>query len=157
MNDSIIALRLFVRVARTESFSRAGKELGLPQPSVSRIIASLEKSVGAALLTRTTRAVTLTEAGSDYLARIEPILAALDEADHIARGSAELRGHLRVGGPVSLATREVIPRLSSFLSSHPALQIEILMEDRRQDFLREGVDVGFRFGALADSTATSRV
>src|ERR1700749_3806885 len=115
MSDRLHALRLFVRVARTGSFSRAGRELGLSQPSASRIVAALEREVGAALLTRTTRALTLTEAGADYLARVEPILAALEEADHAARGTGELRGTLRIGISSSFATREVIPRLGAFL------------------------------------------
>src|ERR1700729_3218086 len=97
MNDRLFALRLFTRVARVGSFSAAGRELGLSQPSASRILAVLEREIGVALLTRTTRAVTLTEAGADYLARIEPILAALEEADYAARGTGELRGTLRVG------------------------------------------------------------
>jgi DNA-binding transcriptional LysR family regulator len=92
MSDRLLALRLFARIARTGSFSRAGRELGLSQPSASRIASELERQVGAALMTRTTRGLTLTEAGSDYLARIEPILAALEEADHAARGTGELRG-----------------------------------------------------------------
>jgi len=97
MRDSLSALDLFVRVARTGSFSRAGRELGIPQPSVSRVIAGLERDVGVALLARATRAVVLTEAGADYLTRIKLILAALDEASHAARGTGELRGLLRVG------------------------------------------------------------
>lgn len=156
MNDSLDALRLFVRVARTASFSRAGRELGLSQPSVSRIIAALERKVGVPLLTRTTRALTLTEAGADYLARIEPILAALEEADHAARGTGELRGILRVGLSSSFAVREVIPRLPPFLERHPALRIELATADGRQDLVSEGVDVALRFGPLDDSTATAR-
>ncbi len=81
MTDRLAALRLFVRVARTGSFSRAGRELGLSQPSASRTIAALEAEVGVALFTRSTRAVVLTDAGTDYLARIELLLAGLDEAD----------------------------------------------------------------------------
>ncbi|NVH05530.1 LysR family transcriptional regulator, partial [Escherichia coli] len=119
MSDRLHALRLFVRVARAGSFSVAGRALQLSQPSVSRIIAGLEAEVGAALLTRTTRAVTLTEAGADYIARIEPILAALEEADHAARGTGELRGMLRVGVAASFAVREIIPRLPAFMAMHP--------------------------------------
>jgi DNA-binding transcriptional LysR family regulator len=157
MSDRLLALRLFARVARTGSFSRAGRELGLSQPSASRIAAALEREVGAALLTRTTRAVTLTEAGADYLARVEPILAALEEADHAARGTGELRGVLRVGLSSSLAVREVIPRLSALMSRHPALRVELLMNDQRQDLVIEGVDVALRFGMLGDSNATARL
>jgi DNA-binding transcriptional LysR family regulator len=157
MNDRLAALKLFARVARRSSFSRAGRELGLSQASASRIVASLEREIGAALLTRTTRAVTLTEAGADYLARIEPILAALDEADHAARGGGELRGVLRVALSTSFGAREVIPRLPAFFERHPFLRLSLLMSDQRQELVREGVDVAIRLGSLDDSTATARL
>ena len=156
MNDQISALRLFSRVARTESFSRAAREAGLAQPSVSRIIARLERHVGAALLVRTTRAVRLTEAGADYLARVEPILAALDEADQAARGGAELRGLLRIALSSSFGVREVIPRLAGFLDAHPALRVELMVSDQRQDLVMEGADMALRLGSLPDSSATAR-
>lgn len=156
MTDRLSALRVFARVARRTSFSRAGRELGLSQASVSRVIAELEREIGVSLLTRTTRAVTLTEAGADYLARIEPILAALEEADHVARGTGELRGHLRVAASSSFGAREVIPRLPSFLARHPALRLDLLMNDQRQELVQDGVDLAFRLGSLADSTATTR-
>ena len=156
MSDRLFALRLFVRVARTGSFSRAGRESGLSQPSASRIVAELEREVGATLLMRTTRAVTLTEAGSDYLTHIEPLLAGLDEADHAARGTGELRGILRVALSSSFGTREVIPRLPAFMQRHPRLRLDLLISDRHQDLVRSGVDMALRFGVLADSTATAR-
>jgi DNA-binding transcriptional LysR family regulator len=156
MNDRLTALKLFVRVAQTRSFSAAGRELGFSQPSASRLIAALEQNVGAALFTRTTRAVTLTEAGVSYLERVTPILAALEEADHEARGTGELRGTLRVGVSSSLAIREVIPNLPQFMSRHPQLRLELLMDDHRQDLVHDGVDVAIRFGALPDSTAFAR-
>jgi len=156
MNDRLSALRLFSRVARTGSFSAAGRELGLSQPSVSRIIAELERDIGVGLMTRTTRAVALTEAGADYLARIEPILGDLDEADHAARGTGELRGRLRIGTSSSFASREVIPVLPAFAQRHPALTIDMILDDERQDLVAEGVDVALRFGPLADSSARAR-
>src|ERR1051325_3386194 len=118
MSDRLLALRLFARVARTGSFSRAGRELGLSQPSASRIAANLEREAGAARLPRTTPPVTLTEPAADYLARIEPILAALEEADHAARGTGELRGLLRVSLPLGFGLREVMPRLPAFMQLH---------------------------------------
>ena len=157
MNDKLLALRLFVRVARTGSFSAAARQLDLSQPSVSRIIAALEKDVGEALVTRTTRAVTLTDAGTEYLDRVEAILAALDEADHAARGSRELRGPLRVAMPSSFGVREVIPVMPGFLARHPSLNVSFLMSDQRQDTVKEGVDVALRLGELADSSATARL
>src|SRR5690242_6452629 len=144
MSDRLLALRLFARIARTGSFSRAGRDLGLSQPSASRIASELERDVGAALMTRTTRGLTLTEAGADYLARIEPILAALEEADHAARGTGELRGTLRVGLSSSFAIREVIPRLPRFIRDHQALRVELVMSDQYQDLVTEGLDVALR-------------
>src|ERR1700722_2220662 len=79
-----------------------------------------------------------TDAGADFLARVEAILADLEEAEHAARGSGELRGLLRVGIGSSLAVRMVIPRLKPFLDQHPALQVELMLDDQRQDLLAEG-------------------
>jgi DNA-binding transcriptional LysR family regulator len=157
MNDKLSVLRLFTRVARTSSFTRAGRELGISQPSVSRQISELEAEVGTALFVRSTRAVRLTEAGIDYLMRVEAILAALEEADQAARGTTELRGRLRVALSTSFGIREVIPRIDRFMESHPALHVDLLMSDDRQDLIAEGVDVAIRFGALPDSSATSRM
>ncbi|CAN5123388.1 LysR family transcriptional regulator [soil metagenome] len=98
----------------------------------------------------------MTDAGADFLARIEPILDDLDEAEQTARHSEELRGTLRIGIGTSLAARIVIPHLKPFLDRHPALRVDLLLDDQRQDLVREGVDVAFRFGALTDSTATAR-
>jgi DNA-binding transcriptional LysR family regulator len=156
MNNHLDALRLFARVARLGSFSAAARELGVPQSTASRTMAALEREIGASLLIRTTRAVTLTEAGADFLARLEPILADLDEAEHAARGAGELRGLLRVGLGTAMAVRLVIPCLKPFLDRHPSLQVELLLDDQRQDLVREGVDVALRFGQLTDSTATAR-
>ncbi|MDB5851133.1 MAG: LysR family transcriptional regulator [Rhodoferax sp.] len=157
MNDKLLALRLFVRVARTGSFSAAARELDLSQPSVSRIVAALEKDVGEASIARTTRAFTLTDVGNQYLARVEAILASLEEADHEARGSRELRGSLRIAMPGSFGVREVIPVMPGFLARHPSLSVSLLMSDQRQDTIKDGVDVALRLGELADSTATARL
>ena len=156
MSDRLSALRLFVRVARTGNFSRAARELGLSQPSASRIVAALEKEVGALLFTRSTRALALTEAGAEYLGRVEPALAELEEADHAARGTGELRGIIRVAASSSFTVHVVIPRLDDFLRHHPKLRLVLLINDQRQALISEDVDVAFRFGPLTDSTATAR-
>lgn len=156
MSERIADLRLFSRVVRTGSLSRAGRESGLTQSAVSRAIVRLEREVGAALLTRTTRAVQPTDAGAEYLARIELILAALDEANQAARGTGELRGVLRVGTVSGFAIREIVPLLPPLMQAHPALRIEFLMDDTRQDLLGENVDIAVRFGPLEDSTATAK-
>jgi DNA-binding transcriptional LysR family regulator len=156
MKDRLSALRLFVRIARLGSFSAAGRELNIPQPTVSRIVSQLERDLSASLFTRTTRVVSLTDTGADFLVRVEPILAKLEEAEHEAGGSGELRGVLRVGLSSSFAVREVAPRLPIFLDRHPQLRIELVTSDQRQDFVVEGVDVGLRFGAMPDPTATAK-
>ncbi len=156
MTDRLQALRAFVRTAHGGSFSRTARELGLSQPSVSRILAQLEREVGAALLMRTTHRVSLTDAGADYLARIEPLLAALEEADHAARGTGELRGNLRVALSPSFGVREVIPRLPLFLDRHPALRIDLTFNDARQDLVADGIDVALRLGPIEDSSAVAR-
>lgn len=156
MHDYLFALKLFARVSHTGNFSAAGRELGLTQPSVSRMISSLEQEVGAQLLTRTTRAVALTEAGSDFLARVEVILASLEEAEQAARGTGELRGVLRLGVTTSFAMRIIVPLLPAFSELHPSLQVELLMNDQRQNLIADGVDVAVRYGTLNDSTAMAR-
>jgi DNA-binding transcriptional LysR family regulator len=156
MTDRLQALRTFVRTAHSGSLSRAARELGLSQPSVSRILSGLEREIGAALLVRTTRAVTLTDAGADYLSRIEPLLSALAEAEHAARGTGELRGALRIALSASFGVREVVPRLPTFLERHPALRIDLDVSDARQDLIADGVDVALRIGAMPDSSALAR-
>jgi DNA-binding transcriptional LysR family regulator len=153
----IFALRLYTRVARLGSFSAASRECGLSQPQVSRIIAELESELGTRLLSRTTRAVALTESGSAFLARIEPILAALDEAEQSLREGGDLRGMLRMSMPTSFGIRDVVPRLAPFAARHPQLQIDLQLGDRRQDLIRDAVDVAIRLGGRQpNSTATTR-
>jgi DNA-binding transcriptional LysR family regulator len=156
MNDRFFSLQLFARVARTGSFSVAAREFGISQPTASRMVAALEKKIGASLLTRSTRAVTLTEAGADYLIRAETILAALDEADHAARGTGELRGVLRVATSPSFAVRTLFPILGRFSNEHPQLRIEFTLNDDRQDLVGEAVDVAVRIGTLNDSSLIAR-
>ena len=156
MSDKISALRLFIRVARTGSFTAAGVETGLSQPSVSRIISNLEQDLGAALFVRSTHSLKLTEAGSEYLTRLDPILAALEEANHFVRGTGELRGQLRIGSATSFAVREIVPRLPDFMEKHPGLRVDLVLTDSLQDLIEEAIDVAIRFGPLSDSSMTAR-
>src|ERR1700726_3871223 len=156
MSDRLVALRLFARVPRKGSFSAAGRELNIPQSTASRTIATLEREIGVALFVRTTRAAPLTDAALEFLARIESVLPELDEAEHAARGTGELRGTLGIGLATAFAVREVTSRLSDFMNRHPALRIDLMIGDEREDLVAEGVDVALRFGPLSDSTATVR-
>jgi DNA-binding transcriptional LysR family regulator len=156
MNNRLQSLIVFRRAARCGSFSQAARDLGLSQSSVSRIVADLERDLGVSLLARTTRAVTLTEAGADYLTRIEAILDAIDEADHAVRGGGVLNGLLRLGISSSFGLREVVPRLADFLELHPELRVDVVVSDQRQDLVAEGIDIAFRLGAMPDSTMLAR-
>ncbi|WP_061179274.1 LysR family transcriptional regulator [Caballeronia pedi] len=153
----VLTFRLYTRVARLGSFSAAARESGLAQSQVSRMIAELEAGLGARLLTRTTRAVVPTEAGLEFLARMEPILAAIDDAENSVRETGELRGVLRLAMPSTMAIRVIMPRLSAFIERHPLLRLDIMLDDRWQDMIREAVDVGIRVGSLPDSAGTARL
>ena len=152
----ILSLKLYSRVAHLRSFSAAAREFGLAQSQVSRMVADLEAGLGAKLLTRSTRAVVLTEAGTEFLTRMEPILAALEDAENSVRESGELRGLLRVGMTTTMGLRVVMPRLSPFTERHPNLHVELLLDDRWQDMVHEAVDVGLRVGNLPDASGTSK-
>jgi DNA-binding transcriptional LysR family regulator len=157
VNDQLQALRLFVQIARTGSFSKGARELRLSQPTASRIIALLEEQLSTTLFSRSTRALTLTDAGAAYLSRVQPILASLEEADNAVRGSDKLRGTLRIAVASIIASRAIVPRLGAFISQHPDLQVELLIDDKRQELIQEGIDIAIRFGKLPDSSAVARL
>jgi DNA-binding transcriptional LysR family regulator len=152
MSDRLQELSVFVRAAESGSFSRAGRELGLSQPSVSRIIGDLETRLGVKLLLRTTRRVTVTDAGEVFLDRAREILAEIEDAESAARGVDSLRGTIRLALPVMYGMREIIPRLPKFLAAHPLLRVEMAVTDARQDLVVEGADLAIRLGELADSS-----
>ena len=116
MSDRLQELQVFVRAAESGSFSRAARELSLSQPSVSRIIGELEARLGVKLLLRTTRRITVTDAGALFLDRAQEILAEIEDAEDAARGLDSLRGIIRLAIPVVYGTREIIPRLATFLA-----------------------------------------
>jgi DNA-binding transcriptional LysR family regulator len=152
----LLGLRLFTRVARLGSISAAARDCGLSQSQASRIIAELEANLGARLLARTTRAVVPTEAGNDFLVRVEAILDAVEDAQNAVREDGELRGVVRISMPGTIGYREVIPRLPTFLALHPRLRVQVVLEDQRQDLVRDAVDVAIRLGKLEDSGATAQ-
>ena len=156
MSDRWQELAVFVRAAESGSFSRAGRELGLSQPSVSRIVGELEARLGVTLLLRTTRRINVTDAGALFLDRAREILAELEDAEDAARGLDSLRGTIRLALPVVYGTREIIPRLPKFLTLHPLLRVEMSVADNRQDLVAEGADVAIRLGALGDSAFGAR-
>jgi DNA-binding transcriptional LysR family regulator len=158
MSDRWQEMAVFVRVAESGSLSRAGRELKLSQPSVSRIVGALEARLGTSLLLRTTRSISLTDAGALYLERAKYLLAEMEEAEQAARGVDSLHGVIRLAMPVLYGTRAVIPTLATFLAGHPDLRVEMIMSDARQNLITDGVDVAIRLGVgpLDDSTFGAR-
>jgi DNA-binding transcriptional LysR family regulator len=147
---------VFIRVAERGNLSQVAREIGLSQPSVSRILNDLEGRIGARLLVRTSRKVGLTEAGHGYLGQVRPLLAELGAAADTAAGNEELRGLLRVELSVTFAVRALIPRLPGLLAEHPNLSIELMMDDRRRSLVEEGADVAVRLGLLDSSSLMAR-
>lgn len=150
--DRIDAMRLFVRVADAGSFSRAAADLELGQPTVSRRIQDLEASLGTTLFQRTTRALSLTEAGERFYRRAADILIEYDEAEAEARGLEHSPvGLLRVSCSHSFGRRVVAPAVPGFLASYPSIRFDLISDDAITDLVAEGVDIAFRLGELRDS------
>jgi DNA-binding transcriptional LysR family regulator len=156
MSDRLQELAVFVRVAESGSFSQTARELGLSQPSVSRVIGELEARLGVKLPLRTTRRITVTDAGALFLDRAREILAEIEDAEDAARGADSLRGTIRLVMPIVYGARQIISRLPKFLSLHPLLRVELSVTDQRQDLVAEGTDIAIRMGDLDDSVFGAR-
>ena len=155
--DRLAAMEAFVLVVDTRSFSAAARRLDVGQPAVSKLVAQLEDRLGVKLLVRTTRGLTPTEAGLNYCERARRSIEEAEEAEFAARGAgSSLTGKLRVCAAVTFARIHLMPRLPEFLSHHPDLEIEVVLDDRNIDLVQEGIDVGLRMGQLADSSLTAR-
>jgi DNA-binding transcriptional LysR family regulator len=155
MTDRLAAFETFVRVVEAQSFTAAAKLLGSSQSRVSKAIAALEARLGARLIARTTRHLTLTPAGSELYLKARAILAAVEEAEAAVRAD-EISGRLKVNTSAMLALPLVQPALLAFKAAHPGLRIELVMDDRRIDPVEEGVDLIVRVGALDDSRLMAR-
>ena len=156
MNDRLLQLALFVRTVESGSFSKAAREFGLSQPSVSRAIAALERRLGVKLLVRTTRQVSATDAGEALLVRARDALLAIEEAEGAARGADRLSGSLRVALPPEYGVRRIVPLLPEFFARHPLLKIDLMMSDRYENLIAEGADLALRIGDLPDSSFVAR-
>lgn len=151
------AIRIFRDVAERGSFSDAGRRSGRPKAAVSRLVGELERQLGVRLLHRTTRRVTLTEAGRQYLARATQILTDLDDLHgemHDAQGA--LRGRLRVTAPQTFGELFLVPLFAAFAHREPAVGFDLLLTDRYVDLVEERIDLAIRIGDLPDSSLVAR-
>ncbi|MFT5443896.1 MAG: DNA-binding transcriptional LysR family regulator [Myxococcota bacterium] len=157
MSDRLIEMRVFVRVARLESFARAARELRMSSTAVSRRVNGLEEALGAKLLQRTTRRLSLTTVGRAYLERAEGVLAELAELEEaVTEQHASPSGLLRVAAGVSFAHEQLSPLLPEFLRRYPELTLELDLSDRPVDLIADGIDVAVRIGKLEDSSLVAR-
>ena len=155
--DRLAAMEAFVRVVDAGSFSGAAKQLRVGQPAVSKTIAQLEDRLAVRLLLRSTHRLTPTEAGRNFYERAKRAIEEADEAEFAARGAAvTLSGRLRVCGPLTFTRLHVMPPLSVFLAEHPALDIDVVLDDRDLDLVAAGIDVALLIGRLTDSALTVR-
>jgi DNA-binding transcriptional LysR family regulator len=157
MLDRVTGMQVFARVAALGTLSAAARSLRMSQTMATKHIAAIEQRLGIKLLHRTTRRLTLTEAGRRYLDAAERILAEVEEAEAAAAAErVEARGTLRVNAPVSFGTREIAPLLPQFARSYPAVTVDFGLNDRAVDLIEEGWDVAVRIGHLADSTLIAK-
>jgi DNA-binding transcriptional LysR family regulator len=155
--DRIDAMQAFVAVADLQGFAPAARKLGLAPSGVTRLIAALEDRLGARLLQRTTRSVTLTDAGARYLERVRRILSDVEEAESAAeRERTRPSGRLVVSAPVGFGRRHVSPMMSTYLKRYPEVSAELRLSDRIINLVEDGVDMAVRIGHLADSTLVAR-
>ncbi|MFJ3370056.1 LysR family transcriptional regulator [Pseudomonas sp. NPDC086251] len=155
--DRLAAMETFVYVVETGSFSAAARRLNIGQPAVSKTIAQLETRLAVRLLLRSTRGLTPTEAGLAFFERAKRAIEEADEADNAARGAASgLTGNLRICAAVTFGRLHIVPHLGPFLEQNPALNIDLMLDDRNVNLVEEGVDVALRLGAQSDSGLTAR-
>jgi DNA-binding transcriptional LysR family regulator len=157
MLDRVTGMQVFARVAALGSLSSAARALGMSQTMATKHVAALEERLGVKLLHRTTRKITLTEPGRRYLESVERILAEVEEADATAAAERmEVTGTLRVNAPVSFGVREIAPLMAEFARLHPALTVDLGLNDRVVDLVEEGWDVAVRIGRIQDQTMIAR-
>jgi len=151
--DRLEMLRTFVVVADQASFAEAARRMRISPTAASRAVASLEQSLGTALLRRTTRSVRLTEEGAHYLERCRTALADLDDAALELRGDgATPRGTLVITAPVMFGRLHILPIATRLMRDYPALRIDLTLIDRVVRLVDEGIDVAVRIGDLSDSS-----
>ncbi|MBX2833256.1 MAG: LysR family transcriptional regulator [Rhodospirillales bacterium] len=151
--DRFNAMKVFVRVAEEQSFAAAARLLNISPAAVTRTIAQLEEIIGARLLTRTTRSVTVTEAGARYVADCKRLLTDLQEVEAAAGGAyATPSGMLTITAPVQFGQMHVAPIVGRYLDQYPEMRARLLLFDRIVNIIEEGIDLAIRIGHLADSS-----
>lgn len=151
--DRLESMSILLAVVDAGSLSAAARRLGMPLPTVSRKVAELETHLNTRLLHRTTRQLSLTEAGGSYVAACRRILEEIGEAERIATGEyATPKGELVVTAPVVFGRLHIVPVVAEFLAHYPQIDIRLVLTDRVVHMMDEQIDVALRIGDLPDST-----
>jgi DNA-binding transcriptional LysR family regulator len=155
--DRLGAMEMFVRIVETGNFSAVARQLGTTQPTISKQLTALERQLQTRLLNRSTRSLSLTEAGATYYERCRRIIDEVREAEGaLGRLQSALTVTLHVNGSIALGQIFVAPLVLKFQRQYPGLAIELSLSDRYIDLVEEGVDVAVRVGRLADSNLVAR-
>lgn len=155
--DRLQAMQTFVRVVESGSFSAVAREANATQSAVSKQVAALERTLGARLLSRTTRSLALTEEGQRYFEQAQRIVAEVAEAESLVRGaSQQLSGWLRVAAAVGFGRLVLLPIVQRFLAAHPGVKVDLRLNDGFVDLVEEGIDVALRVGEMGDSGLLAR-
>jgi LysR family transcriptional regulator for bpeEF and oprC len=155
--DRLQAMQVFVRVVETGGFTRAADVMSMPKATVTTLVQNLETHLGAKLLNRTTRRVSVTPDGAAYYERCVRILTDIEEAEGaLSRARSTPRGRLRVDVSGGFGRRFLVPALSEFFERYPEIQLELGCSDRPVDLIEEGVDCVVRGGEQPDSTLIAR-
>lgn len=155
--DSLTDIVVFVRVVDDGSFTRAAERLKLSRSVVSKYVTRLEGRLGARLLNRTTRRLSLTEAGRIFYERSRRGLQDIEEAEaEVSRLQEKPRGVLRINSPMSFGILHIAPALPEFLAQHPEVSVEMNLDDRVVDVIEEGFDVSIRIAEMPDSSLIAR-
>ncbi len=155
--QNLTDIAIFVKVVELASFTAAAEALETSQPVVSKAVTRLEEKLGARLLNRTTRRLSLTEAGSELYRRSGRALKEIEDAElEIARFQTEPRGTLRVAAPMSFSILQLGPFIQEFLRSYPGVSLELNMNDQQVDLVEEGYDLAIRIGQLQSSNLVAR-
>ena len=150
-------MQAFLRTAEAQSFTGAAQRLGMSKSMVSQRVADLEARLGVRLLNRTTRRLSLTEAGQVFLDGCSRALQEVEEAEEAAsRHGSELRGTLRIAAPLTFALLHLRPAMLDFMTAHPQLEVYLDMDDRVVDLIQGGYDMALRIGRLPDSSLIVR-
>jgi DNA-binding transcriptional LysR family regulator len=151
--DRLEAMQMFVAAVETGSFSAASRKLGIPLPTVSRKVAELEEHLKSRLLVRTTRKLSLTEAGSTYLASSKRILDEITAAETLASGEYTApRGELILTAPITFGRFHVLGIVNDFLKQYPDINVRMSLSDRTVNLSEDNIDMAVRIGALPDSS-----